>query len=154
MRLDWRFVWVSGLSFAGLGGCGGDPDLVRDGDPDPGPAVGGRSPGSGGQIGNTGGTMIGVGGRSTVTGGRANGGGVAIDPCDDIECGPGQRCEVENTEGVCIDNECDDLDCSALEECVSATGGGNRCVSIACDDDVDCSVARYCDGEKCVRRRV
>jgi hypothetical protein len=150
MRLGWRLVWVSSLSFAWLGGCGDNPDLVRDEDPDPGPPVGGSSPGSGGQLGNSGGMMIGVGGRMNASGGRANGGGPATDPCDDLECGPGQRCEVEGSEGVCIDNQCDDLDCSELEECVAATGGGNRCVSIACDDDVDCPVARYCDGEKCV----
>ena len=150
MRSVWCAVWLAGASLTGVSGCGDNPDFVRNEGEDPGPPIGGTGSATGGQTSTNGGSVVTVGGSTNSTGGRTNGGGQATDPCDEADCGPGQRCEPQNLVGVCIDNECDDLDCSALEECVPATGGGNRCVSIACDGDVDCPVARYCDGEKCV----
>jgi hypothetical protein len=140
MRTSWRLVWLSGVALRGLTGCGDDPAVVTPNDPDPGTPLGGNGAGTGGSFAATGGTPpIGVGGRGSQTGGRGSAGGGSTDPCDDLECGEGQRCESENMEAECVDNECDDLDCADLEECVPATGGGN-----------DCPVTRYCDTEKCV----
>jgi hypothetical protein len=152
MRFGWRFLCASGLLSGFVLGCGDDPNVVQPGDPGPG-TVGGMDPGTGGRGGpspSNGGTVVGVGGRGGETGGRSMGGGKSTDPCDELDCGPGQRCEVSNDTAECIDNECTDLDCTELQECVPAAGGGNRCVSIECDSDVDCPVARFCDGEKCV----
>jgi hypothetical protein len=71
----------------------------------------------------------------TTTGG--SGGAPPVGPCDDTNvCGTGQRCEEQDGEAVCIDNECDDLNCTELEECLPAAGGGNYCDSIACESDV------------------
>jgi len=92
--------------------------------------------------------VIAVGG---MMGGAGDAGGSPpSDPCDGLTCGPGQRCEVDGDEASCVDNSCDDLDCTELEECEPAPGGGHHCVSIACESDVECSPARFCDGEKCV----
>lgn len=147
MRLGWRIVWVS-TTVTWLAGCGDDPAVVVNGDPDPG-LNGGRD-GSGGSAIVTGGTMIGIGGSTAGTGGGAIGGNPPLDPCDELDCGAGQRCELANDTPSCVDNTCDDLDCPELQECMPATGGGNVCVSIACDSDVECPLSRYCDGEKCV----
>lgn len=88
---------------------------------------------------------------TTGTSSGGNAGAPPLGPCDVANaCGIGQRCEEDDGEAVCIDNECSDLDCSDLEECVPAAGGGNYCDSIACESDVDCPVSRFCDGEKCV----
>jgi hypothetical protein len=48
-----------------------------------------------------------------------------------------------------VDNACQDLSCTDLEECVAAVGGGHVCKSVACTSDVQCGEARFCDGTKC-----
>ncbi len=98
-------------------------------------------------------TSQGIGGGVILDGSSNTSGGNAgeppVGPCEQASCGLGQRCEEAGNEATCVDNECDDLDCSDLEECVPAAGGGNVCASIACESDVDCPISRYCDGEKC-----
>src|SRR6187549_1116260 len=115
MRFGWLCLRASGLVSGFLLGCGDDPEVLVPDDPGPG-TVGGMDTGSGGSAGpgpGNGGTVVGVGGR-VATGGRSMGGGGATDPCDDLDCGAGQRCELSSGEAACVDNECDDLDCTDL----------------------------------------
>jgi hypothetical protein len=118
-----------------------DPSLVGD-------ASGGASA----RAGSGGHTPVGFGGTGVVnTGGTAGsnqGGGNPGQSCD--RCGSGQRCETTADGAKCIDNSCDDLACGSAEECQRAPGGGNLCVDIGCESDVDCPPARFCDGSKCV----
>lgn len=136
-----------------LHGCGGQPDFIKEdstfgGQPSAGEGGtdGGGNAGEGGS-GDQGPVQIAGKGNTSSSAGSA---GQAVDPCDLMDCGSGQRCEVDGDEASCVDNECDDLGCSATEECVPVESGGNRCESIACDEDVDCPIDRYCDGEVCV----
>jgi hypothetical protein len=114
--------------------------------------IGSGGTGDGGQAGEDtkgiGGSIIITTTTSTSSGGA--GGAPPIEVCGATTCSIGQRCEDDDGDPVCIDNECSDLDCTELEECLPATGGGNVCASNACESDVDCAVSRYCDGEKCV----
>ncbi|MFK7986074.1 MAG: FG-GAP-like repeat-containing protein [Sandaracinaceae bacterium] len=70
--------------------------------------------------------------------------------CDDVTCTLGQRCDLTSGEPTCVDNTCDDLMCTATERCTPHAMGGNTCVSIACDSDVECDPSEYCDGTICV----
>ena len=139
----------SGFLALDLFACEHYPEVVLDDDD----LIGMGGTGDGGQAGappvpttSTNGFL-----NTTTAASGGSGGAPPVDPCDGADvCGVGQRCEADDGEAVCIDNECEDLDCSSLEECVAAAGGGNYCDSIACESDVDCPVSRYCDGEKCV----
>lgn len=109
----------------------------------------GGGTGSGGASTSRGGSGViipeaGAGGDMTGTGGAPS------DPCADLACGKGQRCEVSQGKAACIDNTCAELTCGALEECQAAPGGGFACTSIACMTDVECPEARHCNGKKCV----
>lgn len=128
--------------------CGGSPEVTIP------PSAGAAGIGHGG--GNNGGTD-GSGGRVVIVeGGRGGGGGGmgeggrGADPCDALDCGTGQRCEVTAGVGECVDNTCSDLKCTANEECQPVAPSGAACVSIVCDSDVDCPISRYCNGTKCV----
>ncbi|HEY3500586.1 MAG TPA: FG-GAP-like repeat-containing protein [Polyangiaceae bacterium] len=101
-----------------------------------GTGPGGRSGGGG-----TGGTLIvaGMGGANAGSSGET-----AVDPCQSIECGEGQRCETTNGAGSCVDNTCDDIACEATELCVSAAGGGHVCID-KCDSDAACAEEMFCD---------
>lgn len=140
---------VSGFLALETFACEHYPEVVLDDDD----LIGTGGSGDGGQAGappNTSSTTgIVINTSSTSSGG--DGGAPPVGPCDNPNtCGAGQRCREDDGEAVCIDNECDDLDCTTLEECVPAAGGGNVCESIACESDVDCPASRFCDGEKCV----
>lgn len=128
--------------------CERYPEVVLENDD----FIGSGGSGDGGQAGAPGITStvdgIVITTNSTSTGGSA--GSPPGSPCDTANCGLGQRCEEQAGEANCVDNECDDLDCAELEECIPANGGGNYCNSIACESDVDCPISRFCDGEKCV----
>jgi hypothetical protein len=45
---------------------------------------------------------------------------------------------------------CGGLVCGALEECRQTPSGDFECVRVACDSDVDCPEAKYCNGRVCV----
>lgn len=135
------YLGASSLIFLLACSESGDPSLVVS-----------SSGGSGAQGGSSGQPGVSLGGTGVVTtGGRAGsdqGGESSGNPCD--RCGPGQRCETTSASAECIDNACDELSCGATEECQPAPGGGNRCVDIGCESDVDCPPARFCDGSVCV----
>src|SRR5688572_30144002 len=106
-----------------------DPSLVGD-----------ASGASSGRAGSGGQTPVAFGGTGVVnTGGTAGsnqGGGDPGQSCS--RCGAGQRCETTAAGAECIDNSCNDLSCGGVEECQPAPGGGNHCVDIGCESDVDC----------------
>lgn len=137
-----RFVAAFGLLVACGGGKPDVPIVVGNGGSGGGTGSGGAAPGTGGNV-----VVIpeaGAAGEGMGTGGAPS------DPCADLVCGKGQRCEVANGAAACVDNTCADLKCGALEECQPATGGGFACTSVACSSDVECPESRYCDGKKCV----
>ena len=70
-----------------------------------------------------------------------------VDPCAELECPDDQHCvEDEATQTAsCVNNTCEDLSCSATEECQLTEGGGALCVDISCASDLDCESERYCD---------
>ncbi|AUX45295.1 hypothetical protein SOCE26_067770 [Sorangium cellulosum] len=107
----------------------------------PGEGGGGEGAGTGGDPG-FGGMPIGGGGT---------GGTVPGNPCDGVECRPDQRCEVEDGQGICVDNACNDLDCGPTEECQITSDGGAICVDIGCASDLECPIDRFCDGTLCKR---
>ncbi|MEM6954277.1 MAG: FG-GAP-like repeat-containing protein [Myxococcota bacterium] len=67
--------------------------------------------------------------------------------CAGTTCNPGQRCDLGSGAPTCVDNECADLSCSETERCEPHPLGGNTCVSIACDEDVQCASEENCSDE-------
>jgi hypothetical protein len=67
------------------------------------------------------------------------------DPCEVMNCNPGQRCEVQNGAASCVDVTCEELACSGTEVCQPHELGGNVCVDIGCSEDVDCAPEEFCD---------
>src|SRR5512145_1263589 len=140
-------LWVTVV----LSGCGGgkpsvDADELGVGGVNA--SKGGK--GSGGNLAagasNVGGTTViftGQGGSTT------DGGAPPTDPCLIVTCGVGQRCIASGTSANCVDRTCEELACSATEECRPATGGGNVCVSVACTTDAQCPAEQFCDGTRC-----
>lgn len=148
-NLNFALLAFSGLVVVDFVACEHYPEIVLDDDD----LIGSGGTGDGGQAGAppSSSSVDGVVITSTATSSGGGAGSPVLSPCDDANaCGLGQRCEDDNGEASCIDNECSDLDCSATQECLPASGGGHVCTSIACESDVDCSVSRFCDGEKCV----
>ncbi|MFO7177117.1 MAG: CARDB domain-containing protein [Pseudomonadota bacterium] len=148
MKFGWCTLAAWFLAVTMVSACGDNPEVVL---------LPGEEGGSGGDAGESGSSVkggSGQGGTMVAVGGTLGSAGDAGEPsdalCNGLPCGPGQRCVVENEEPSCVDNTCDDLDCDDLEECQPAPGGGHHCVSIACTSDVECSPARFCDGQKCV----
>jgi hypothetical protein len=140
---------VAGLLLAG---CGGTPQ-VSQGDPAGGITGGTSGTGaSGGDGGSAAGGSSGDGGKggSVSVGGAAGtdagtgGSGGSVDPCLNVECGEGQRCESVSETAECVDNSCDDIDCDDGELCVSALGGGHICID-KCSSDAACPEDRFCD---------
>jgi hypothetical protein len=134
------FVLVS----AGVG-CGGNPDVAR---PDK-PLGSGGSAGSGG--GGTAGSAaaggsISIGG--SAPGGASGEGGAGESRCSD--CGLGQHCDDDDGNPTCVDNVCEELECSESEECTPASGGGVYCADISCESDEDCPISRFCKRDLCV----
>lgn len=137
-----------GLSAILLGACGGGkPQVGTTGtagdagaanEPTGGKTARGGNGGLGGGLGELGGTA--AGGSSST----------APNPCAMAGCTLGQACVVTAGKATCVDRTCSELSCSATEECQPVTGGGNRCVSIACTTDVQCDAKRYCSGSICV----
>ena len=76
--------------------------------------------------------------------------GFPRDPCGDILCEPGQRCETVGSVPTCVNNECADLTCMPTERCEPHPQGGHVCVSIACTSDVQCDTNQFCNGTICV----
>ncbi|HEX2734715.1 MAG TPA: CARDB domain-containing protein [Polyangiaceae bacterium] len=70
--------------------------------------------------------------------------GAMADPCEVAGCGPGQRCEQTDTSATCVDVTCAELTCAATEQCRPDAQGGNICVDISCDEDVDCQAEEFC----------
>lgn len=106
---------------------------------------GSTSAGGAGAALGTGATGMGAG--LSVDGSGATGGvivGSPVDPCIAAACGPGQRCEVTDEVGMCVDLSCDELACGATEECRPHELGGHTCVNLLCEQDVDCDEADYC----------
>ena len=110
---------------------------------------------TGGTAGNAGsgvnGGTGGTGGTGTITLGGMGGGSAAgsagmsaEDPCNSKDCGDGQRCEVMNGAGTCVDKTCDEIACSDSQLCQSAMGGGHICVD-KCTSDAACDEALHCD---------
>ena len=75
--------------------------------------------------GGSGGSAQGTGGASTSsTGGGDTGGGGPVDPCEGVECDPGQLCQA----GICVQG------CSPSDPCPgSLTCCGNVCVDVSSD---------------------
>lgn len=65
--------------------------------------------------------------------------------CGNVICEVGQYCD-ETTE-ICIAATCEILTCSPTEECTLVPNGA-ICASIACDNDDDCPIQRYCDTDQ------
>ncbi|MGC4063725.1 MAG: hypothetical protein QM784_03605 [Polyangiaceae bacterium] len=136
------------LGTAWLMGCGGGSPKTGD---ESGAGRGGDDAGGAGQVGGTGGKGSGVhfGGESG-NGGQSSTTTNPSDPCSVLGCGPGQTCVLANGSASCVNRSCDELKCSATEECKPASGGGNVCASIACTTDAQCPEARFCKGGICV----
>jgi hypothetical protein len=78
-------------------------------------------------------------------------GGTQVDACDVAGCGPGQVCDTQDGGVVCVAISCDDLACDKGQECVPDDQGGNVCVDLTCDTDVDCRAEQYCGSQlRCV----
>src|SRR6187399_876554 len=149
-NLNFAVLAFSGLLLVDLVACESYPELVLDDNDLIGTGGSGNAGGQAGAPSNSS-SIDGVVIGSTASSSGGSAGSPVVGPCDDAAaCGPGQRCEEDDGEALCIDNECADLDCSATQECLPANGGGHVCTSIACESDVDCPVSRFCDGEKCV----
>src|SRR5512145_16435 len=86
---------------------------------------------------------------SAIAGGPSVAGAPGLDPCFTTSCGTGQRCVSAGTAGSCVDVSCAELTCKETEECRPANGGGNVCVSVACNTDAQCSVNQFCNGTRC-----
>ncbi len=67
-----------------------------------------------------------------------------VDPCLTAGCGPGQTCILDGDGARCEDLSCEELACSATEECRPEAQGGNICANIFCELDVDCEPSDYC----------
>jgi hypothetical protein len=149
--------YIFGISSVVAVACGGTPEVSTPtgtagmaGDTVAG--SGGSSAGRGGAMGGSAGSLV-FGGSA----GKGGGAGSSSDPCDDLHCGKGQRCELSDTGGAaCIDNTCEYLACQDNEDCVPASGGGNVCVphvcdpeaeSCACESDVNCPATRFCSDD-------
>jgi hypothetical protein len=131
-----------------MGGCSSTPTVTQP----PAGLTGGSSGSAGtggdsGAIGGSGGSggAVSFGGGGGSTGGTGGTGGSGqTDPCLDVDCGEGQRCEDVDGEGECVDNSCDDIDCDDSELCVSPPGGGHICVD-KCTSDAACGESQFCD---------
>jgi hypothetical protein len=144
---------VAGLLLAA---CGGTPTIsqgdstggITGGTSGTGASGGDGGSAAGGSSGDAG--KGGAGGSLSVVGGAAGtdagtgGSGGSVDPCLNVECGEGQRCESMNETGECVDNSCDDVDCDDSELCVSAVGGGHICID-KCSSDAACPEDQFCD---------
>ncbi len=124
--------------------CGSTPEVTT-----PNGSAGNSSSGTGGRTSGSGGGLIDVPGDAGG-GGAPSEGGAPGTGCALVTCDLGQRCVETGATTDCEDVTCDDLDCSATEECQPAPTSGSFCKSIACDSDVDCTDARYCNGSVCV----
>ncbi|MGK4003320.1 CARDB domain-containing protein [Sorangium sp. So ce1036] len=125
----------------------GDPGTTTPAGSSGGDGGAGGGGGEGGDGGSTtDSTGVGFGGAPTGEGGA----GGAEDPCGGAQCRPDQRCEERSGEGVCVDNTCEDLTCSATEECQITPEGGAICADNRCRSDLECPINRYCDGAVCV----
>jgi hypothetical protein len=69
------------------------------------------------------------------------------DPCAVAGCGPGQRCETGDAGAACADLTCAALACATTEECQPHDQGGNTCVDVSCEEDVDCAPEQYCSAD-------
>jgi hypothetical protein len=78
------------------------------------------------------------------TSGGDDGDGVT-DPCVGFTCRDDQRCDATSGVAACVNNTCADLSCGPTERCDLAPTGGALCKDIACDDDLDCPLAEFCD---------
>jgi hypothetical protein len=96
-------------------------------------------------------TASGMGGDLTTVGvgGAGQGGSPPTDVCVGIECPDDQHCEDVMGVGTCVNNTCEELMCSATEECQTTPGGGALCVDISCTTDAECPESQYCDGSVC-----
>ncbi|XXX73192.1 CARDB domain-containing protein [Sorangium sp. So ce134] len=105
-------------------------------------------PGEGGGGGVGASTSEGTGFVGTSVG--SGGAGGSETGCEGVECRPDQRCEVEDGQGTCVNNTCDDLTCDPTEQCQMTPEGGAICVDISCQDDLECPFNQYCNGTICV----
>ena len=119
-----------------MGGCGNPEIVTSDGD--------GGGSASGGTAGIGGGPDGGIN-LDSGTGGSDGG----VTPCLNTTCTPGQRCELVDGGGVCIDNTCADLTCQPTEKCEPHPQGGHVCVDNTCNGDVDCPPGEFCNGTTC-----
>ena len=144
--------WFRGLTFvlgtSSLLACSGEPSvglgsLDETSGGTAGTSTSGGTGGSGGRgaTAGTGGTLVVAGTSGTGTAGTA---GSDFDPCTNIECGSGQRCESHGDVGECVDNSCEDIACSDTELCASADGGGHICID-KCASDAACAENQFCD---------
>lgn len=106
---------------------------------------------------NTGGSSSDGGGAETSSGGGLNVGasdgaggvplpGTPVDACVAAGCSAGQRCETDAEAGTasCVNNTCEELQCSETETCRPHDLGGNTCVNSRCEVDVDCAPEDFC----------
>ncbi|WP_437955085.1 CARDB domain-containing protein [Sorangium sp. So ce119] len=105
-------------------------------------------PGEGGGGGDGGSTSESTGVFVGTTVGSGGAGGE--NGCEDVDCRPDQRCELQDGQATCVDNTCDDLSCGPTEECQTTAEGGAICVDIGCRSDLQCPTDRYCNGTICV----
>jgi hypothetical protein len=150
MRIESKFglalVWVAAVLLACSEGGGADGRTRSDAGPNdssvPDP--------DGGGIAGYGGSGGRGGGGAGAGGAPPDGGGPLTDPCDGLDCGSGQRCEVDDDDvATCVDMECDELACDGSEICTTDPGGGHVCEVASCDGDVDCPQAFFCDADAC-----
>ena len=142
--------WIGGpgvwfVSCAVAWGCSSSPELLVDGDADSSSDA--TADASSGDGNDSAGDLSVDGNADAGTGGKPP---VGSDPCLTVDCGLGQRCEVVDDDGVCIDNTCEELTCESTEACTEAPDGGFYCQDISCDSDVACPASQYCDGDVCV----
>ncbi len=132
--------------------CAGGCSAGKDDGPD---IVGASGDGATGTAGSDG--LVGAGANSGTffpddgASGGTEGlpGTLVVNPCTALGCGPGQRCETAEAGVVCADNRCEDLACAATEACRADARGGNICVNLFCERDVDCVVDDFCSEGTC-----
>ena len=66
------------------------------------------------------------------------------DPCTDVDCPNGQRCE----DGACIEDRCAEVECQEGEYCVDGFCRYDDCASVACPQGQECIQTE--NGKQCV----